>query len=66
MTLEEARANKGRGVIYRAGHIPKDSAGQPGIIRSVNDTYVFVEYPPTRGAIATRPEDLELEHEPSK
>lgn len=58
LTLDIARQNVGRGVIYRPG------VGQPeaGVITSVNDTHVFVRYGADRGSKATRPSDLELEH----
>lgn len=55
ITLEEAKANIGRGVIYES------YPGGPledGDITFVNDKYVFVLYVGDRKAKATRPEDL--------
>lgn len=58
VTLEAARENIGRGVVYRPGF------GEPeaGVITSVGEANVFVRYGADRGSKATRPGDLEWEH----
>ena len=57
MTLEEARAHIGAGVVYDPKFgLPKED----GVITSVNDTYVFVRYSVQGRGIATYPEDLSL------
>lgn len=56
MTLEEARGSIGRWVVYRSpGRIPEH-----GVIRSVNEAFVFVRYAGDKHAKATQPEDLTL------
>lgn len=45
----------GRGVVYVPGHNAKH---EDGIIRSWNESYVFVEYSGSRTPKATRPGDL--------
>lgn len=54
MTLDEARAHIGAGVVYHSGH------GRPedGEIVRVSDLYVFVLFVGDRTPKATRPEDL--------
>lgn len=61
MTLDEARAGIGRGVVYWATR--RDCGGQleSGVITSVNETFVFVRYGAAKQSAATRPEDLEFE-----
>lgn len=56
MTLSEAAASIGAGVIYQPGYWapPED-----GTIVSVNDAYVMVLYVGDRAPKATRAEDLE-------
>ena len=55
ITLDIARANVGRGVIYTA----YDGApSEQGVITSANDNYVFVRYDGDQQSKATRPEDL--------
>lgn len=59
MTIDEARANIGRGVVY----VPKHGRREDGVIMSVSgDRYVMVQYAgqaPAQ-AKATYPRDLEL------
>jgi len=55
MTLDEARQNIGRGVVYTPGH------GWPveqGTITGCSDTSVFVLYLGDMAPKGTRPEDL--------
>lgn len=56
MDLEEARANIGRAVVYRAdaGDLAED-----GLITEIRGPYVFVRHA-TGGAKATQPQDLTL------
>jgi hypothetical protein len=56
MTLDDARAHVGDGVVYRPAH----GAREQGVITSVNDAYVFVRYGADQGSKATRPADLQL------
>lgn len=56
MTLDEARRNIGRGVVYRPAHGPAED----GVITRVNDRYVFVRYGADRGSKATDPWALEF------
>lgn len=56
MTLAEAASAIGRRVIYR----PTVGPAEPGVITSVNETFVFVRYDSSKHSAATRPEDLEL------
>lgn len=55
MTLGEARRLVGRYVLYQAA--PHLSA-ERGRIDSVDDKFVYVEYPGHSGVKATRPQDL--------
>lgn len=57
MTLDEARAQVGAGVVYRPH---PDAPAEDGTITSVNDQYVFVLYVGDRAPKATRAEDLTL------
>jgi len=53
MTLDEAAANVGAGVVYRSmGGI------EDGVITSVNSRVVFVRYKGDNGSKATNPGDL--------
>jgi hypothetical protein len=52
ITLQEARDNIGRGVVY----VPRHGKREDGRISSVNAYYVFVRY--SGGVAATSPEDL--------
>lgn len=54
MTLDEARAHVGDGVVYRHA-----GGAEDGTITSVNDSYVFVRYAGRTTPAATRAEDLE-------
>lgn len=57
MTLAEARARIGAGVVYR----PHSGAqAEAGFITRVTDSYVFVHYVGDRAPKATRAEDLEF------
>jgi len=59
ITLEEARANIGVGVVYQ----PHPGAqAEDGDIVAVNSTFVMVRYVGDRTAKATRPEDLTFLH----
>jgi hypothetical protein len=60
MTLEEARKNIGRYVVYTPFEGCSDNQKEVGVITSVNDTYVFVRYGDELHSKATRPEDLKL------
>lgn len=57
ITVEEACANIGRAVVYRAGHL--GAPAEQGIITSANDRYVFVRYGATEHGVATPPDKLE-------
>lgn len=59
MTLEEARKNIGRYVIYTPYEGCPKSQLELGFITSVNEHYVFVKYG-LGNAKATRPEDLKF------
>lgn len=60
MTLEEARVNVGRTVVYWP--IPTEPPSlEVGVITSVNDTFVFVRYGADVGSKAAMPDDLQLE-----
>jgi hypothetical protein len=59
MTIDEARAHVGDGVIYRPPGGGYDSA-EEGTITSVNDRWVFVRYGRSRTSAATDPADLIL------
>ena len=54
MSIEDAKANVGSGVIRRTGIL------QHGIITSVNNTYVFVRYEGNNHSKATNPSELEF------
>lgn len=54
MTLDEARHNVGRLVIYERPHCLREE----GVITSVNDRYVFVRYGSGQTSQATDPADL--------
>jgi len=59
MTLEEARANIGRGVVYQASW--PGAPLEEGVITSVGEKNVFVRYRsqhPGANGQATAPEDL--------
>lgn len=59
MTIEEARTNIGRGVVYKpAGH---EDDLEVGVITSVGQHYVFVRYAGDDHGIATPPERLMFE-----
>lgn len=58
LTLEEAKENVGRAVIYESGPI-KDR----GEITSVNSSYVFVRYSVTGQGVATNPANLTFEND---
>lgn len=60
MTIEEARANVGQKVAYRAHHLQPHEPGQEGVITSVNDRWVFVRYGTEAVSQATAPEMLSL------
>ena len=55
MTLDQARARIGSGVVYRS-HL--DAPAEDGTITSVNDRYVFVLYAGDRTPKATPAEAL--------
>ena len=54
MTLDQARARVGAGVVYR----PHGAPAEDGVITSVNDRYVFVLYAGDRTPKATPAEAL--------
>ena len=57
MTIDEARAHIGDGVIFH----PRDTIWvEEGTITSVNDRWVFVRYGRSRTSAATDPADLTL------
>ena len=57
ISLEEARANIGRAVVYVAfPHRPED-----GVIERVGREYIFVKYD-DHSVKATHPRDLEFSH----
>ena len=55
MTLDEARALVGCGVVYRPGHGPAED----GVVVSVGPVYVHVRYRGDETAKATHPDHLE-------
>jgi hypothetical protein len=59
MTLDEARAHIGDGVIYHSCGCEADR-DEEGVITSVNDRFVFVCYGVQGGGVATDPADLTL------
>lgn len=56
MTLTEAAAHIGSGVVY----IPEHGAREDGVITSVTSRWVFVRYAGDAGSKATNPGDLTL------
>jgi hypothetical protein len=56
VTLEEAAAHIGAGVVY----IPEHGAREDGVITSVTSRWVFVRYRGDAGSKATSPGDLTL------
>lgn len=60
MTLEEARNNIGKYVIYTPFGNCTQNQKELGVITSVNDNYVFVRYGNELNSKATRAEDLRL------
>lgn len=60
MTLEEAKNNIGRLVVYTPFEGFDESQIEYGVITSVNDRYVFVRYGRKIHSEATRPEDLKF------
>lgn len=60
MTLEEARKNIGRIVVYTPFKGCDESQLQYGEITSVNNKFVFVRYGRKIHSEATRPEDLKF------
>jgi hypothetical protein len=56
MTLDEARAHVGHGVVYR----PMVGPAEDGVITSVSSLMAFVLFKGDLHAKATRPGDLEL------
>lgn len=59
ITLDEARENIGRTVIYQAPH--PGAKLEVGVISSVNCDYIFVRYGEQTTAQATRPDDLRFQ-----
>ncbi len=63
MTLDEARALVGKGVVYRpdddGGYKPTARRREQGVVTSVNDIWVFVRYGSDHHSKATSPRDLE-------
>ena len=59
MTIAEARAHVGHGVVYHPAGCDCPG-GQEGTITSVNDRWVFVRYGSSRQSAATDPADLTL------
>ncbi|MEG1565367.1 MAG: hypothetical protein RR342_01330 [Bacilli bacterium] len=60
MTLEQARNNVGRGVVYIPYKDCPKSQIEYGTITSVNDSYVFVRYGKDLHSKATRADDLKF------
>lgn len=56
MTLDEARAHVGHGVVYADGYAPPED----GVITGVSASLVFVRYKGDLHAKGTRPENLTL------
>ena len=63
MTLEKAKENIGRIVIYTPYKGCPNRLKQRGIVTHANDKYAFVRYGGDIGAKATKVDDLELENE---
>lgn len=61
MTLEEAKKNIGRIVIYTPFEKCNEDQKELGLIKMVNDKYVFVVYDLSGRGIPTNPEYIELE-----
>lgn len=59
MTLEEARDNTGRKVVYYP-YAPELDQVEEGVITGVNGSYAFVRYGSDYGSKATDPERLTL------
>ena len=62
MTLDEARAHIGAGVVYNPGH----GAREDGAIARVSDLYVFVLFVGDRTPQATPPGELYLLARPTQ
>jgi ribosomal protein L35AE/L33A len=60
MTLQEARENIGRSVVYKPFEGCSKSQIEYGVITSVNDRYVFVRYGNELQSKATGAENLKL------
>ena len=63
MTLDEACAHVGHGVVYRPRSERRpwaDPPGEQGVIASVGHVWVFVTYGPGSTPAATDPADLTL------
>ena len=62
MTIDEARAHIGHGVVYRSReHRPWAGPAERGVITDVGRVWVFVRYETAGGTPqATSPADLEL------
>ena len=60
MTLEEAKQNIGRYVVYIPHPTCPNNQRELGVITSVNEKYVFVRYGNDVHSKATRAEDLML------
>lgn len=59
ITPKEARSNVGRAVVYKPAH----GSPERGVITGSSARFVFVEYAPGRGGVATSPDDLEYAEE---
>jgi hypothetical protein len=59
MTLDEARAHIGQGVVYQRPDIP-DLPAEDGVITSVGSLLVFVRYSGDGHISGTHPHDLTL------
>jgi hypothetical protein len=66
ISLEDAKNNIGRAVIYTPFKNCEDSIKERGYITSVNNMFIFVRYSYSNNGIATYPGDLEFEIEPTK
>jgi hypothetical protein len=64
ISLEDAKNNIGRAVIYTPFEGCKDSIKERGYITSVNNMFIFVKYPYSHIGIATCFGDLEFEFKP--
>ncbi len=60
MTLQEAKNNIGRCVVYMPFYGCSKDQYELGVITSVNENYVFVRYSNEINSKATKPEDLIL------